>query len=779
MNDLINPPEHLQITYLSGAYDKDSPSAPTSWADVVAVFTEAHRLWQNFEKLEHPAFSPSSRPDDSRLTAQNVRNVHWMTWDLDHKTVEDLAEVRKWLHDRKIAHITHTTGSHGKVEDDPSHGRWRILAPLSAPVPAGLWKTVLAGINRASGGHADPACKDPCRLYFLPGWGPGVPDRGDRFLHVQGGGALDPLPFLQGATPTDLAQVEAEPVGRLELDSLAAKLTSKRDPESQAVGTKLRLALDGHSYGDPGEDPCLDLWRFRFARAIMDHLPRGDVLQIAKHFERAHRAIDPDPFEVERRQDELIAKLSRFQVLSLKMPEELADGNFGGNVVEGDSDLELARWVTEGWGSVIHSRGCFWRYVRDRGVWEARPEDAVWKTLETLDGALITKRKALFRLSERQGSSVAKAARLHTLDEHFFDRKTPGICFRNGFVTLAKDAPVVVEPHSPKNRAIFAVDEDWNAGATCPVWDQILQDVFLPDEDKDQKIAMLQEFAGAALGGVATQYAKALILLGAGSNGKSTILRVIGSLFPSDSTTAQAPHDWTNQSASYNLVALSRAAINLAPEVSEKSVGTAAIIKSVISGDPILARPIREMPFTFEPKTAHFFAMNELFSSGDNSRGFWRRFLICKFNRSFENAAGGADHTVETLVEQVQKERAGVYAWAFRGLQRLLAQGHYTTPESNESELTRWKEDNDPVAEWFAECWEAFDLPDGVPQASLPQGHALHQHFLAWCAANQVPEFQQPRRRKLSSTLATLCKVYTPGNRNHFALQLKDKKETP
>lgn len=775
MADLIDPPEHLKITYLSGAFDKTSPSEPTSWDDVVAKFRENHKSHQNFVKLEHPAFSPSSRPADSRLLAQNVTSVHWAVWDLDDCTPDALADVRGFLADNGVSHITHTTGSHGK--GGPGVGRWRIICPLSAPVPAGLWKTVWSGINRASGGHNDPACKDPSRLYFLPGWAAGAPDPGDRFLLVTGGRALDPKPFLQKAAPLDLAQITADPVGALELQGVCNKLTAKRDPTHQQVGQRLRVALAGQNYGDPGQEPSFDLWRFRFAAAIMDSLPHGDIHQIAEAFKPAHIAIDADTIEVERRQEEMLAKLARFQFQTLKMPVELASGEFTGDVVEGDSDLELARWVVGSWGSVVHSRGVFWRYDRDRGVWSARPEDAVWKSLEALEGALVTSKKNLFRLSERQGSSVYKASRLHTLDEKFFDSDTPGICFKNGFVSLEPDAPIELRPHSPGNRAIFAVDEAWTPGAPCPAWLQVLDNVFRDDDDKASKIAMLQEFVGAALGGVAPQYGKALILLGGGSNGKSTLLQVIAALFPDDAITAQTPHDWSSASASYNLVALTKSAVNLVPEVGAKSVANPELVKSIVVGDPILARPIREMPFTFKPKTAHFFAMNELFASSDNTRGFLRRWIVLKFNRNFENQDGGSDRTVDSVVREVLVQKAGIYAWAFEGLQRLITQGHYTPVTSSVNELGIWHEDNDPVTEWLKGNWEAFDAGEDptahgfVAKNKLPTALALHADLVAWAADNQVPEQAIPRRRKLSRWLTSRCKVYTPGGTNHFGLR--------
>jgi hypothetical protein len=65
--------------------------------------------------------------------------------------------------------LGHTTWSHTALAP-----RWRVVIPLSAPVPAKHWADVWQRARAALCPEADPACKDPSRAYWLPSHSGGV-----------------------------------------------------------------------------------------------------------------------------------------------------------------------------------------------------------------------------------------------------------------------------------------------------------------------------------------------------------------------------------------------------------------------------------------------------------------------------------------------------------------------------------------------------------------------------------------------------------------------------
>jgi P4 family phage/plasmid primase-like protien len=734
----------IDITYLDGATDKKSPSVPTTWEAVCERFRACHEPVTTFDKLRRPAFSAGVRPPETDHKKAAIQKVTLAVWDLDAEPPETLHAVLGWLRQKGATYMVHTTASH-LTQKKGGLGCWRVVAPLAEPVPAKDWRQTWEALNRATGGLNDAACKNADRIYFLPGWDAhnGVEAKEHTF-HVVAGSPLDLGELWRHAKPADVFSVPSIKTNGLQLKDVATKLSRKRgNLVANDIGRRLADALDGREYAEPGER---DLWRLKLATAIVDELPQADPESVAAQFDAAHRAMDPDPDEIERRRDSLAEKLTRLQLQKYGIPEEYADlASLAKKpeVLEGDSDSELAGWVLERWGGNPHNvyaRGTLWTYGPESGTWAQRPDSDVWRTLGELDGGIVGlgRKRHVFRRSAHQTTSVTKGIKWDVDTPEFFDRSTPGIAFSNGFVNLkSADASLELAAHSPDNRATFAVPCDWDPHATCPSWLEVLNNVFEPDDDKDQKIDALQEFLGAALGGIATKYKRALVLSGTGANGKSTVLDIIGLLFPPSATVSQSPHSWTGSAGPYSLAQLAGAAVNLCAEAPEDKLGQAEKVKAVISGDPTQARPIREMPFEFRPRAAHVWAVNHPWATGDTSKGYWRRWLVLGFNRDF--SADPTHRQDHDFVGAAKAELPGIYAWAFEGLRRLLAKGDYTVPESSVAAVEDWRTEADPIADWLSEEWSVVDETQDTVLSQWPTSRDLKESLLGWCSEQGVP----------------------------------------
>jgi hypothetical protein len=128
---------------------------------------ELRQLLGRFEVLQDKrrgrCWSPTKYADgaSSRGNA-GVEAVSCLVFDCDRVPPDEerLADVC-WL--------GHTTHSH-----TPLAPRWRVVIPLSAPVPAVRWSDVWRRARAALCPEADPACKDPSRAYWLPSHNGGV-----------------------------------------------------------------------------------------------------------------------------------------------------------------------------------------------------------------------------------------------------------------------------------------------------------------------------------------------------------------------------------------------------------------------------------------------------------------------------------------------------------------------------------------------------------------------------------------------------------------------------
>jgi len=229
------------------------------------------------------------------------------------------------------------------------------------------------------------------------------------------------------------------------------------------------------------------------------------------------------------------------------------------------------------------------------------------------------------------------------------------------------------------------------------MWTKALEDWFGSDEDGMRKRALLGEFVGAALFGLATRYQKALFLLGGGGNGKSQLLNVVGELFPKTFLSAIQPQKWSDP---YSRDQMRGSRLNLVHEIPPKTIAGGTDFKAIITGDPITAREIYKSPYTYRPRTAHVFSANELPGSTDITEGFWRRVVVLTMPKRF-------DGTLQMIPELAKKiiaaEMPGVLAWAVAGAQRLLEQDAYTIPASSLEAVQDWKDSCDPLGQWLAE----------------------------------------------------------------------------
>ena len=99
-------------------------------------------------------------------------------------------------------------------------------------------------------------------------------------------------------------------------------------------------------------------------------------------------------------------------------------------------------------------------------------------------------------------------------------------------------------------------------------------------------------------------------------------------------------------------------------------------------------------PFDFRPVAGHIFAANRLPGTADQSKGFWRRFLVVTFRRDFTNDPERDPDMADRLVA----ERARIVSWMLDGAVRLFRQKDYTFPASHVTALETWRRTSDQVA---------------------------------------------------------------------------------
>lgn len=174
-------PQRFAVSLFHSARDNRPKALAVTWAGLVAMLAAA---WRYRTKAELPAWSPASYRRGARRGVRGVDAVSCLVFDYDDGTGIEAAR-EPWM---DFPHMVHTSWSHR--DGAP---RFRLVLPLAQPVPATRWTACWLHAAERAAGQVDPKCKDPCRLYFLPGVSsPNVPFV---FLEHDPGGhllALDP-----------------------------------------------------------------------------------------------------------------------------------------------------------------------------------------------------------------------------------------------------------------------------------------------------------------------------------------------------------------------------------------------------------------------------------------------------------------------------------------------------------------------------------------------------------------------------------------------------------
>jgi hypothetical protein len=155
----------LPIAHYSDATDNQPHSALVAWSELARMLSQFRRgpctvadcAGKHCPHKNGEAWSPVDI--DGPRANRNVRSVSAAVFDID-----ECADPYALLDSLKgRAALVHT--SHSSTPDAP---RLRIVLQLSRPVPGTEWRRFWSALNEQLALNADPAAKDPARLYYKP-----------------------------------------------------------------------------------------------------------------------------------------------------------------------------------------------------------------------------------------------------------------------------------------------------------------------------------------------------------------------------------------------------------------------------------------------------------------------------------------------------------------------------------------------------------------------------------------------------------------------------------
>lgn len=335
-------------------------------------------------------------------------------------------------------------------------------------------------------------------------------------------------------------------------------------------------------------------------------------------------------------------------------------------------------------------------------VWNGRSYEVGKRAIES---AMISMRRGV---KDRERREVLKyldirAPRVEMADKRF-------IAFDNCVLDVET---METRRISPDMHITNVIPHKWNPDATCDEVDATVGRIACGDLDV---FSNLFETIGMCMYR-GTEFATCPILLGRGSNGKSTFLNMIHRVLGDENV---ASMDVATVGERFQSVALMGKLANIGDDISNEFISgsKASVFKKVVSGDYVQAEYKGGDTFMFKPYCTMVFSCNEMPRIGDGSYGMMRRLHPIPLNANFSKLDEDYDPNIERkLATEEAVERAIVLG--VEGLRSCLERHGMTDNEKSRAEAELIRMDNSSVYSWAIDSYgvggDTWTKVDGRP----------------------------------------------------------------
>lgn len=179
---------------------------------------------------------------------------------------------------------------------------------------------------------------------------------------------------------------------------------------------------------------------------------------------------------------------------------------------------------------------------------------------------------------------------------------------------------------------------------------------------------------------------------------------------------------------------------NLAADLPSRHLQDTSLFKAAVAGDRITAERKFAPSFEFWNYARLLFSANQPPRSDDASHGYFRRWLVLNFEKTFDPASPDFIPR-EVLDAELAKpeELSGLLNRALDELHTVLSEG-FTETASTRQAHQAFMEETNPIAVWLEQCTTDEPLDPAKPEDSLYAVKAtLHRRYNDDCIAKKRP----------------------------------------
>ncbi|MBA7585830.1 hypothetical protein ES708_27819 [subsurface metagenome] len=275
-------------------------------------------------------------------------------------------------------------------------------------------------------------------------------------------------------------------------------------------------------------------------------------------------------------------------------------------------------------------------------------------------------------------------------------------------------------PHTPAFLSTIRIPITYDPQAKCPKIQEFLEAILSPEDVK-----VMLEFFGYIL---IPDYSipVVLILLGAGSNGKTQLLHLLGGFIGQRNYDSVSLQDIENNS--FAVASLEGKLLNMQGDLSSKWLSGIGMLKQLSGQDPVSANRKYREPLHFDNFARLVFASNKPPEIEEDTLAIWRRVLPLDLPNKFEGEKDIKNY-IHTIV--TPQELSGLLNLALDALQQLLKQGDFSYQGSYADRSRQYTIASKPAKIFVEECCD-------VGPAFKILKEELYEAYKVFCDKNRV-----------------------------------------
>ncbi len=247
-------------------------------------------------------------------------------------------------------------------------------------------------------------------------------------------------------------------------------------------------------------------------------------------------------------------------------------------------------------------------------------------------------------------------------------------------------------PHSSEYKFKYKFPIQYDPYAECPKTLAFMEQVLSPVQ-----LLTMQEWIGYYFYRLYS-FKKAIIFVGEGDTGKTTLLEVITYLLGRDNISSISLQKMSSDK--FSAAHLYEKHGNLVDELSARDINDTGSFKVATGGGSVTGEYKFGNQFSFHNFSKFTFACNKIPDVTDmDDIAYFNRWMVIRFEKTIEKKI---PNFIETL--RTENERSGLFNWAMIGLERLLSQGSFTYASSAMDTKKEMMKSGSSIAVFCAEC---------------------------------------------------------------------------